>query len=259
MIREWIAGLVVAAGFAGFASAQPVPSHRPQPTIVLVHGAFAESASWNGVVTDLEAKGYTVVAVANPLRGVKIDAGYVSSVVKSIAGPVVLVGHSYGGTVITNATADNVTALVYVAGLAPEQGETAGGMTARFPGSTLGPTLTPIALADGTQDLAIQQSRFPAQFAADVPLHEARQMAATQRPIAQSAFTEISGPPAWKHLPSFFIYGALDRNIPPALQSFMAKRADARRLIEVPGASHVVMVSHPHAVAALIEQAAGGG
>lgn len=257
MKQNWIAGILLATTFAGTAGAQtPQPA---RPTVVLVHGAFAGSASWNGVVKELLGDGYRIVAAANPLRGVQIDATYVSAIVKSIHGPVVLVAHSYGGTVITNAAegTSNVKALVYVAGLAPDEGESAGAMTDRFPGSTLGPTLAPpVILADGTKDLTIQQSKFPAQFAADLPIAEAKRMAVTQRPIAESAFAELSGPPAWKHLPSWFIYGARDLNIPPQLQVFMAKRANARKLVEVPGASHVVMLSHPHAVAALIEEAA---
>ncbi len=256
MLQKWVAGFILAAGIVGAVGAQTPPA---RPTIVLVHGAFAESASWNGVVTQLVSHGFPVVAAANPLRGVRNDASYVSSIVHSIAGPVVLVGHSYGGSVITNATAgnDNIKALVYVAGLAPDEGESAGAMTGRFPGSTLGPTLAPPAiLADGSKDLTIQQAKFHAQFAADVPAAEAVQMAATQRPIIEAAFAELSGPPGWKLLPSWFIYGSLDKNIPPALQVFMAKRADARKLVEVAGASHVVMISHPRAVAAMIEEAA---
>ena len=148
-------------------------------TIVLVHGAFAESASWNGVLSRLIAKGYPVVAVANPLRGVKNDAAYVSSVIDNIPGAVVLVGHSYGGLVISNAVAakKNVKALVFVAAFAADTGETASELSGRFPGSTLGPTLAPpVALPDGGKDLYIQQDRFRAQFAADVPVADARLM-----------------------------------------------------------------------------------
>jgi pimeloyl-ACP methyl ester carboxylesterase len=230
-----------------------------KPTVVLVHGAFAESASWNGVVSRLIAKGYPVVAVANPLRGVKYDAAYVSAVIDSIAGPVVLVGHSYGGSVISNAVAANrnIKALVFVAAFAPESGETAGELSGRFPGSTLGPTLAPpVALPDGGKDLYIQQDKFRAQFAADVPETDAKLMAATQRPITDAALNEPSAAAAWKTIPSWFIYGDRDLNIPPAAQAFMAKRAGSKETVAVAGASHVVMVSHPDAVANLIEHAA---
>ena len=229
------------------------------PTVVLVHGAFAESASWNGVVHELEKDGYRVVAAGNPLRGVRSDADHVASLLRSIPGPVVLVGHSYAGSVISEAAVDqaNVKALVYVAAFAPDEGETAGGLGGRFPGSTIGPTLAPpVPLPDGSKDLYIKQDRFPQQFAADVPLAQAKEMAATQRPIAAAAFDEASGPAAWKRLPSWFIYGSLDKNIPAALQVFMAKRAHAREAVEIKGASHVVMISHPRAVAELIERAA---
>lgn len=231
----------------------------PKPTIVLVHGAFAESASWDKVVSRLIGKGYPVVAVANPLRGVRSDAAYVATVLGSIPGPVVLVGHSYGGTVITNAATGNanVKALVYVAAFAPDEGESAADLAGRYPGSTLGPTLAPpVALPDGNKDLYIQASKFHAQFAADLPASQARLMAVAQRPIVEAALGERSGPPAWKTIPSWFIYGTRDRNIPPELQPWMARRAGARKVVEVKGASHVVMTSHPDLVAKLIEEAA---
>ncbi len=160
-------------------------AQNSKPTIVLVHGAFAESSSWNGVLTRLITKGYPTVAVANPLRGVKSDADYVASVLKGIDGPIVLVGHSYGGAVITNAVNDNrnVKAVVYVAGFAPDMGETAVELSERYPGSTLGPTLAPpVVLPDGGKDLYIQQDKFHMQFAADVPANDAQLMASTQRP-----------------------------------------------------------------------------
>ena len=231
----------------------------PKPTIVFVHGAFAESSSWNGVLTELIAKGYSVVSAANPLRGVKSDAASVESLLESIEGPVVLVGHSYGGMVISNAAEGhaNVKALVYVAAFAPDAGEKAFELADRFPGSTLGTALAPpVSLPDGGKDLYIQPDKFHAQFAADVPDADARLMAATQRPIAEAAGNEASGPPAWTSTPSWFIYGSRDLNIPEAAQAFMAKRAGSRETVVVDGASHVVMVSHPDAVAKLIEHAA---
>jgi len=230
-----------------------------KPTVVLVHGAFAESSSWNPVIAKLLAKGYPVVAVANPLRSVKGDASYVASVLDSISGPVILVGHSYGGTVISVAATgkSNVKALVYVSGLAPDLGESASALVGKFPGSTLGPTLAPpVTLADGSKDLYILQDKFHAQFAADVPAREAKLMAATQRPIVAAAFDEPAGAPAWKTIPSWFLYGSLDKNIPPAVHAFLAKRAGAKETVEVKGASHVVMMSHPDALLKLIDAAA---
>jgi pimeloyl-ACP methyl ester carboxylesterase len=237
----------------------PASAQDSKPTIVLVHGAFAESSSWNGVLTQLISKGYPTVAVANPLRGVKSDADYVASVLQGIEGSIVLVGHSYGGAVITNAVKDNenVKALVYVAAFAPDAGETAVELSGRYPGSTLGPTLAPpVELPDGGKDLYIQQDKFHAQFAADVPINDTQLMASTQRPITEAALNEASGVPAWKSVPSWFIYGDRDLNIPAAALSFMAERANSNETVVVNGASHVVMVSHPDAVVAVIEHAA---
>ena len=239
------------------ASAQKAPT--PKATVVLVHGAFADSSSWNGVIQRLHAKGYTVVAAANELRSVKSDAAEVASVLRSIHGPVVLVGHSYGGSVISAAASglDNVKALVYVAAFAPDVGESAGELAGRFPGSSLGPALSPpVALASGGNDLYIQQDKFRAQFAADVPAVQAQLMAVGQRPITDIALHETSTSAAWKTIPSWFVYGSADLNIPPAAQAFMAERAHSRKTVVIKGASHVVMVSHPVEVAALIEMAA---
>lgn len=230
-----------------------------RPTIVLVHRAFAESGSWNGVIERLRRDGYTVVAASNPLRSIRGDAASVASVVRATAGPVVLVGHSYGGAVITDAAGQtgNVKALVYVAAFAPETGETSAGLSGKFPGGTLGPALAPpVILPDGNKDLYIQRDKFPAQFAADVSAPQAALMAATQRPITEAALNEATVTPAWRTLPSWFIYGSADKNIPAAAQAFMAERAGSKRTIVVPGASHVVMTSHPDAVAKLIEEAA---
>lgn len=247
----------VALAFSGVAAAQTVPAPQ-KPVIVLVHGAFAESSSWDPVITRLEKDGYTVVAAANPLRGLANDGASVSRIVKSIKGPVVLVGHSYGGPVITEAANGNanVKALVYVAGFAPEVGESSLTLSAKFPGSTLGDSLTPIALPDGDEDLYIQADKFHAQFAADVPDAQAATMAATQRPVTLSALGEPSRIATWKVLPSYMIYGTADRNIPAAVMKFMAERAHARKAIALDGASHALMVSRPAEVAALIEDAA---
>lgn len=258
--------LLAAALLASTAASAPVtPAVVPgarvvaKPTIVLVHGAFADSSSWNPVVVRLVRDGYRVIAIANPLRGVANDAAYVASVVRSISGPVVLVGHSYGGEVISVAAADtpNVQSLVFVAGFAAEPGESAAALGQRFPTGTLGPTLAPpVPLSDGTSDLYIKQDRYARQFAADVPAADAIAMASTQRPIAAMALAEPVRAAAWRNLPSWFIWGAADHNIPAALQSFMAKRARARGTQEIAGASHVVMLSHPIEVTRMIERAA---
>jgi len=232
---------------------------KPKPTVVLVHGAFAESSSWDGVITKLQRDGYPVIAAANPLRGVKNDADYVASVLIGIKGPIVLVGHSYGGTVITNAVNGNtnVRALVFVAAFAPDTGETSAELSARYPGSTIDSALAaPVTLPDGSKDLYIQQDKFRAQFAADISDRDAKLMAGTQRPITEAALNEASGVPAWKTIPSWFIYGDRDLSIPAAALAFMAERAESQKTVVVHGASHVVMTSQPEAVATLIETAA---
>jgi pimeloyl-ACP methyl ester carboxylesterase len=229
------------------------------PTIVLVHGAFAESASWNRVIDPLVAAGHRVIAAANPLRGLASDAAAVSDVVRAVEGPVVLVAHSYGGSVITNVDADagEIAALVYVAGFAPDPGETCFGLSSMFPGSTLGDVLEPVSRTDGTTDLLIGQDRFHRQFCEDVPAPEATRMAATQRPVTQEALLEPSGErPLWRELPSWFAWGELDHSIPAEAMRFMAERADAERATEIAGASHGVAVSRPDAVAELILDAA---
>jgi pimeloyl-ACP methyl ester carboxylesterase len=235
------------------------PTTQSAPTVVLVHGAFADSSSFNGVIARLQAQGYPVVAVANPLRGLTADSAYVASVVKSIPGPLVLVGHSYGGGVITNVATGNanVVGLVYVAAFAPDEGETANDLQGRFPGNTLGEALAPpVGLPDGGAEVSIQPGKFWKQFAADLPEAEARLAAATQRPVSLAAFTDVTGPPAWKTIPSRFIYGDQDQAILATLHAFMAERAGSRQTVAVKGASHVVMISHPDEVAEMIHQSA---
>jgi pimeloyl-ACP methyl ester carboxylesterase len=233
-----------------------------KPTVILVHGAFAESAGWNGVISRLRAKGYPVIAAAVPLRSLKGDAAYVGALVSAEPGPVVLVGHSYGGEVISVAGAghSNVRSLVFVDGLAPDVGESAASLGARFPTASLAQALAPpVALPDGTADIYISPAKYHDQFAADVPPAEAALMAATQRPIVKSALEEPAAALSWRTVPSWFVWGSRDLNIPPALHAFMAKRARAREALEVPGGSHVVMISHPDLVAAMIERAAQPG
>jgi pimeloyl-ACP methyl ester carboxylesterase len=230
------------------------------PTIVLVHGAFAESARWDRVIDPLMSAGHPVIAAANPLRGLASDAAAVSDLVRTIDGPVVLVAHSYGGAVISNVDADagDIVGLVYVNGFAPEPGENCFQLAAMFPGSMLGEeTARPVSHSDGTTDLYIAPDPFNDIFCQDVPAPQAALMAATQRPATQEALVEPSGErPLWKHVPSWFLIGEEDRIIPAALQHYMAKRAGARRTIEVPGASHAITVAHPAATAHLILEAA---
>ena len=230
-----------------------------RPAIVLVHGAYAETASWDPVIDPLLDAGHPVIAVANPLRGLAADAACVSDHLRSIEGLVVLVGHSYGGAVITNVDPDagEIVGLVYVAAFAPKPGDSCFELSAVFPGSTLGDALQPVPRSDGTTDLTIVEDRFHEQFCADVPAPQAARMAATQRPVTQEALVEPSGErPLWQELPSWFVFGEEDRNIPKELEHYMAERANAHRTIEIPGASHAVSVAHPGATAHLILDAA---
>lgn len=241
------------------ADSGPSAPHR-KPTVVLVHGAFADSSSWDGVVKELKRDGYPVVAAANPLRGLSTDAAYVRQVVAAIDGPVILVGHSYGGAVISNAArgADNVEALVYAAAFMPDKGESALQLASKYPGSSLGQALHPVPIThpDGTEDadLYIQQPRLRGQFAADVARSTADLMAVAQRPVTNSALEEASGEPAWKTIPSWALVATEDLNIPAKTQRFMAERAGART--EEVRASHAVGVSQPDDVARLIGKAA---
>ena len=231
-----------------------------KPTVVLVHGAFADSAGWDGVIDSLRETDLPVIAAANPLRGVAADAAAVTDLIRSIDGPIVLVAHSYGGAVISNvdAGAGDIAALVYVCAFAPRGGENCFGLAGMFPGSMVGEaTVRPVPLSDGTTDLYIARDSFRDVFCADVPEPQAARMAATQRPATQEALVEPSGDrPLWKDLPSWFLIGEEDRIIPAPLQRFEAERAEAKRTLEIPGASHAAAVSHPAAVAGLILEAA---
>ena len=231
-----------------------------KPTVILVHGAYAGSSSWNDVTTLLVAEGHRVIAWANPLRSVAADATALTDLVRSVDGPVVLAGHSYGGAVITNVNADagDILALVYVAGFALKAGESPGDASSLAPGSTLAETLQRVQLADGATDTYIAQDKFHHQFAADLPDQQSTLMAITQRPITEAALFEPSGDhPLWRSVPSWFIFGELDHNIPAGAHRIMAERADAKCTVEVPGASHVVGVSHAAETAQLILEATG--
>ncbi|MFG3023859.1 alpha/beta fold hydrolase [Streptomyces sp. NPDC048254] len=266
--RKRVAALGAVAGAVALALAVTAPAdatgahHAPdkKPTVVLVHGAFADSSSWNGVVKRLQHDGYPVVAPANPLRGLASDADYLNSYLKSVKGPIVLAGHSYGGAVITQAAAGNpdVKALVYIAAFAPDKGESALELSNKYPGSTLGPTLNavPFPLPGGGTgtDLYIKADKFHDQFAADVPTPVTDLMAATQRPVVSSALEEKATETAWQTIPSWDLITTRDYNIPPAAQRFMAKRAHSHTT-EI-AASHAVSVSRPGAVTRIIEQAA---
>jgi pimeloyl-ACP methyl ester carboxylesterase len=256
-----VVAAAVATGAALTGTAVGDTARAPKkPTIVLEHGAFADSSSWNGVIERLQKDGYPVIAAANPLRGPKSDADALRGLLDHVQGPVVVVGHSYGGSVISEAAAGDsqVKALVYVAALVPAVGENAQDLLGKFPGSSLPDALDPVpyTLPDGTTgtDLYVDRAKYAHQFAADVPASTAALMAATQRPIAQTALEEKATEAAWQTTPSWDVITTQDLNIPLATQEFMAKRAHAHTT-EI-RASHSVAVSHPDAVARVVEQAA---
>jgi pimeloyl-ACP methyl ester carboxylesterase len=229
------------------------------PTVVLVHGAFADASGWNGVIDRLRAQDVNVTAPANPLRGIAIDSAYLGSLLAQIPGPVVAVGHSYGGAVMTNAATDaeNVVGLVYVAAFAPDEGETLGEVEQGSKDSVLNSSLAPLQYptpeGKPATEFAIDPARFHDAFAADLPEGQSAAMAATQRPVAEAAFAERNGPPAWKRLPSWAVVATGDRAAGSDVTRSMAQRAGAR-ITEVEG-SHVIMISQPQAVAEVILEA----
>ncbi|WP_235916525.1 alpha/beta fold hydrolase [Antrihabitans cavernicola] len=235
-----------------------------KPTVVLVHGAFADASSWDGVAAQLRAQGYPVLTPDNPLRGPSNDAAVIKRVLDGISGPVVLVGHSYGGEVITNAARNtpNVKALVYVSAIAPAQGEP-GQLTIdpiRYPGSELLPPVLLPKIVDDPQgpagknlDVYIAPDRFREAFAADVPADKAAEMAARQKSLALAANLEPSGPPAYENHPSWWLLPTEDKAVPPSAQRAMAARAHSK-VTEIAG-SHAILVSHPEAVTALVDAA----
>ncbi len=229
------------------------------PTIVLVHGALTDASVWGAVTPRLQAEGYAVLAPALPLRGLASDAAYLAAFLATVDGPVVLAGHSYGGSVISHpATAEaKVKALVFVAAFQPDAGETAGELNGRFPGSLLGEATTVVRAYPGGQELYLKPSSFAAVYAGDVAPATAAAMAAAQRPIDPAALGEaFDAPPTWRRTPSWALISTRDRSLPPAALRFMADRAGSRA-VEVES-SHAAPVSHPDAVAALILDAARG-
>jgi len=231
---------------------------REKPTVVLVHGAFADSSGFAAIIKRLVADGYPTVAAANPLRGLSSDVAQVRALLESIEGPIVLVGHSYGGAVVSGAATGNanVKALVYLAAFVPEEGESAQALVEKFPGSTVGESLTPVPLPGGQVDLYIDPRVFQPNFAADVPAEEAALFAITQRPATGAALGEpATGPQAWHTIPCHHLVSGADRIIPPMAQEFMAQRTGGQTQA-VEGASHMLFVSRPGATVAFIEQAA---
>jgi pimeloyl-ACP methyl ester carboxylesterase len=253
-------GIAALALTATNSVAAPAKKHSAKPTVVLVHGAFADASTWNGVIARLQRDGYPVIAPANPLRGIGYDATYLESVVKTFPGPVVLVGHSYGGAVIGQAGASlpNVKSLVFVDAFALDAGEPAGSIGQRFPNNDLGPALytRPYTLPGGQTgtDVYVQPDNFHAVIGADVPETATTLAAAAQRPIDQSAFVVPPTAAAWKTIPSWFVIGRQDRAIDPAGLRFMAQRAHGH-ITEI-NASHLGLISHANTVADVIERAA---
>ena len=246
------------------ASGPPAPSPRPshqvsgtgKPTVVMVHGAWADSSGWYDSAELLRARGFEVIALANPLRGLTSDTAYIRSALETIDGPVVLVAHSYGGAVITGAATGlpNIEALVYVAAFVPDEGEPVGALNQLNPGSLITEDaliVRPFSTgADGGADLYIRPEVFREAFAADLPARTARLMQMTQRPLSAAALGEPSGTPAWRTIPSWYLLATQDRTIPPATQEFMAARAGST-VMKVPS-SHVAMQSNPRAVTSLV-------
>jgi pimeloyl-ACP methyl ester carboxylesterase len=269
--RQVLAAGAAAAGSAalmstplGTAAATAQPGRQGpnvKPTIVLVHGGYADSSCWNGVIPKLQLEGFTTIAGSNPLRGIPTDAPYIGSLLDSISGPVVLVAHSMGGTVITNAAAgkNNVKALVYIAAFVPDVGETQGELINKFPGSEVLPVSVPVPYtrADGTTGTDLYLSKDgKSAFAADLSTAQFRLLQATQRPFDADSFVYPTQAAAWRTIPAWGLVAGRDKAIPPAAERWMYSRANFRKVVEVPTSSHVAMISHPQIVADLIEHAA---
>ena len=245
---------------ASAARATAAAKDSVKPTVVLVHGAWADASGWKAEVKALTRQGYPVIAPATPLRGLASDAAYLRSILVTIPGPIVLVGHSYGGAVITNAATGlaNVKALVYIAAFVPDAKEPVAQLVGQFPGSLATEAnldARPYPLGDGDYgvDLYLKPEIFREAFAGDLPVRETTVMQVTQRPFSLAALTEPSGEPAWKTIPSWYLMATADRTIPPAAQAFMSQRAGST-VVKV-SSSHVAMQSHPAETLALIEKA----
>ena len=230
------------------------------PTIVLVHGAWADATGFDAEVRALQDRGFVTIGFGNPLRDLASDAAYLGALIRTLSGPIVLVGHSYGGNVISTAAIGNeqVRALVYLNGWMCDEGESQQLLLEKFPGSLVGPSIRPVPFTnpDGSEgvDLYLAPEAFHEAFAADLDAKTGAVMAATQRPYAAAAFAATpSAPPAWKTLPCWYLLGTEDKAIPPDLQRFMAERANAT-IVEVP-ASHVSFLSQSEAATQLILQA----
>ncbi|AWS42544.1 alpha/beta hydrolase [Streptosporangium sp. 'caverna'] len=239
------------------AQARPRPEAEPKPTVVLVHGAFADASGWNDVAARLIREGYPVIAPANPLRGVASDSAYLASVLATLKGPIVLAAHSYGGIVVTNAAVGNpnVRALVYVAAFAPDKGESLLGLQTKFPGSKLSEAALDFRpYGESLVDGYIKKEFFRGVFAGDVPKATTDLMQASQRPADTRTLGEPSGAPAWKTIPSHYLIARNDQVLPAAAQRFMAQRAGSQ--VREVGASHVAMISQPAVTADLIKRAA---
>ena len=225
------------------------------PTIVLIHGAFADASTWRRVYAHLASDGHTVLAPPNPLRGLQHDVSYTESLIDQLDGPAVLVGHSYGGAVITVAgSSDKVAGLVYVAGVVPDEGESVNDLQGRFPSLAMGPLVRPAELSDGSVEISIDPARFPDVFGADLPADDAAFRAISQRPVAATAFDDPATAAAWREKPSWAVFGTGDRPVAPELQRFSYNRAGSK-VTEVDGASHLLMLSQPETVAGVIRDA----
>ena len=260
------AGLLVASGQAGSAraatertthAAVAAGTTGAKPTIVLEHGAWADSSSWDGVIQRLQLLGYTVDVPPDPLRSLPDDSAYLADILKTISGTVILVGHSYGGAVITNAATGNsqVKALVYVDAFIPDQGQTLLQLATATPGSCVAAStaFNVVPLSTGDVDLYVKQSVFPGCLANGLPARQAAVLAATQRPLAASELSEQTGAPAWKQIRSWAVIGTADHAIPPAEQLAMAEHAGAH--ITKVDAPHLSMISGPGVVTAVILRA----
>jgi pimeloyl-ACP methyl ester carboxylesterase len=228
------------------------------PTIVLVHGAFADASSLRPLYDDLVAEDVTIIAPPNPLRGLSGgDGDYLKGVIKEIDGPVLLVGHSYGGSVISAAgTADNVVGLVYISGFAPDEGENLTDLQSKFPPPGIVPYIVQHDLPDGAKEFTLAPRGFHESFCADIPAADGAFYAISQRPLAAVALSEPAHTPAWRSRPVWGVFGTADRCIDPGVHRFSYHRMGAT-VTEVEGASHVVMISHPKEVAEVVMTAVG--